>query len=219
MVLSPTFGKPAPPAGRDSDDCTSQKSSAVALRTVSVGCRRNGSLCSSGSVRRKRALSERNQNNVQASPAHVYGRLALLNGEHMGMDVIGRKAVNASGEYYRASVWCWRPLHELLVRLCGDLLSNEMLERMEYNSGAGPEDPAVCHEIATRLRSWLLSFDDDVYFLKEPPKGVTAESMVMDLFGQVSGATLSGPGDYYIKRDRVEEFANFVESSGGFAVW
>lgn len=137
----------------------------------------------------------------------------------MGMDVVGRKAATAVGEYFRASVWCWRPLHELLAKLCGDLLTEDVLSGMEMNEGAGPDNSEICKQISARLKDWLSSFDDDVYFLENLPQGDTPESLVSSLLQQFSGMELRGQGDYYIERERIEEFARFVESSGGFEVW
>ena len=33
----------------------------------------------------------------------------------MGMDVYGNKPRCSKGEYFRASVWSWRPIHGLIV--------------------------------------------------------------------------------------------------------
>ncbi len=137
----------------------------------------------------------------------------------MGMDVYGRNAADVAGEYFRASVWSWRPLQELLKDLCGDLLSEDLLHGMQFNEGMGPEDPAICQEIARRIRDWLSSSDDAAYFLREMPEGGTPESLVMELLGRTGGVAVSSQEDYYIDREHIEAFANFVESSGGFAVW
>ena len=34
----------------------------------------------------------------------------------MGMDVIGRKPKNKTGEYFRANVWSYRPIHFLCMK-------------------------------------------------------------------------------------------------------
>ena len=44
----------------------------------------------------------------------------------MGMDVVGRNPSTEAGKYFRANVWSWRPIHNLIVQLCSDLLDEEM---------------------------------------------------------------------------------------------
>ena len=44
------------------------------------------------------------------------------------------------GGYFRANVWSWRPIHDLMQKLCSDFLDEEVLEHMGYNDGAGPKD-------------------------------------------------------------------------------
>ena len=99
----------------------------------------------------------------------------------MGMDVIGRNAVDVSGEHFRASVWSWRPLHELMKKLCSDLVDDRCLDDMQFNCGAGPKDPRVCKTMSARFRAWLASWKDDAYFLEEAPTIETPEGMVFGL--------------------------------------
>ena len=69
----------------------------------------------------------------------------------MGMDVEGRNPTAEAGKYFRANVWAWRPIHALIHELCSDLLDEETLEGMAYNSGAGPADHETCAEMASRF--------------------------------------------------------------------
>src|SRR5947209_5860046 len=73
----------------------------------------------------------------------------------MGMDVFGRKPTSEAGEYFRANVWGWGPIHALMVELCSDLLGEGLLDQLAYNNGAGPADPDTCTEIANRFGRWL----------------------------------------------------------------
>ena len=38
---------------------------------------------------------------------------------------------------------------------CSDLIDSKLLERMDWNSGYGPEDSGVCIEMANRFEAWL----------------------------------------------------------------
>jgi hypothetical protein len=60
----------------------------------------------------------------------------------MGMDVVGRQPTSAAGRYFQTSVWSWRPIQDLIVRLCFDLLDDDTLVGISYNDGAGPEGQA-----------------------------------------------------------------------------
>lgn len=136
----------------------------------------------------------------------------------MGMDVIGRNAVNATGEYFRASVWSWRPLHELIRGLCGDLLDEEVMTRMQWNDGAGPDDPSVCKKMAERFKAWLATFDDEEYYLESEPTGETPEGAVAEMM-QHLGIEIVGERNYSIDREMLESWTEFLNCCGGFQVY
>ena len=73
----------------------------------------------------------------------------------MGMDVVGRNPSAEAGEYFRANVWSWRPIHDLIVQLCSDLLDEETLVGIGYNDGAGPADQTTCSGMANRFERWM----------------------------------------------------------------
>lgn len=160
-------------------------------------------------------------NNVQASPAQVYGMLANLDGGLVGMDVFGRNAVDRAGEYFRASIWTWRALLELVARLCSDLVDERCLYDMQFNCGAGPRDPWVCRTMSERFRDWLSSWQDDTYFLEQTPTDETPESALMGLLEQQCPGCQVVPlrSDYWVERDELEAWTTFLERCGGFAVW
>src|SRR4029078_1957623 len=69
----------------------------------------------------------------------------------MGMDVFGKVPTKECGEYFRASIWTWSVILNHMSELCGDVLGHELINAMEYNSGAGPDDQNTCTEIAARF--------------------------------------------------------------------
>ena len=73
----------------------------------------------------------------------------------MGMDVVGKGPLNEAGEYFRANVWAWRPIHDLIHELCSDLLGDEILMGMGFNQGAGPDSQDICNEMAFRFEQWM----------------------------------------------------------------
>ncbi|HEV2971033.1 MAG TPA: hypothetical protein VGY55_13755 [Pirellulales bacterium] len=69
----------------------------------------------------------------------------------MGMDVVDRNPSSPSGKYFQASIWSWRPIHDLILRLCFDLLDDETLVGISDNDGAGPHEQTTCTEMANRF--------------------------------------------------------------------
>jgi hypothetical protein len=43
----------------------------------------------------------------------------------------------------------------VVVRLCSDLLDEEMLVGIGYNARAGPNDQPTCAEMAIRFENWM----------------------------------------------------------------
>ena len=73
----------------------------------------------------------------------------------MGMDVYGREPLTKEGEYFRANVWSWRPLRDLIELTCDDVLTQDMLHKISFNDGYGPECQDVCNDMADRLDAWI----------------------------------------------------------------
>jgi hypothetical protein len=71
------------------------------------------------------------------------------------MDVIGRNPSSSAGEDFGANLWSWRPIQDLIIRLCSNLLDDETLVGLGYNDGQGPSKQATCTEMATRFERWM----------------------------------------------------------------
>ena len=66
----------------------------------------------------------------------------------MGMDVFGRKATSADGEYFRRNVWGWHPLATLCEDLAPEITS--ACQHWHSNDGDGL-DAVKATELADRL--------------------------------------------------------------------
>ena len=134
------------------------------------------------------------------------------------MDVYGKNPTATSGEYFRASIWTWPAIHEITVRLCHDLLGDELVEAIQYNDGFGPDDGELCREMARRIRKWL----------KGNPNG---HSVFVEhectLAGQVEAQLAKAgfqvrPGSETSSRtadaEHLHDWIDFLEHCGGFAV-
>ena len=72
----------------------------------------------------------------------------------MGMDVCGRQPTADAGECFRANVWAWRPIHDLIGRLCSDLLDPALMgAELDGRSGDGL---LSAYRVDTELlREWI----------------------------------------------------------------
>jgi hypothetical protein len=136
----------------------------------------------------------------------------------MGMDVFGKKPTSEKGEYFRASVWEWRPIHELICELCSDLVDEATLSAMQWNGGAGPSAPDTCIAMAKRFEPWLARFQGETYVLRKQIVENTPESMAMGLLTQIPDVKIVSPSYYSVERETLVEWMDFLTCCGGFEV-
>jgi trans-aconitate methyltransferase len=134
----------------------------------------------------------------------------------MGMDVFGKAPKSEAGAYFRANIWSWRPIHELIEQ--SNVLPQKMVEDMSFNDGAGPgEQQALL--LAAALESMLEGMDDDNEFmLSSEIDGPVAA--ILSHFKEQGIEIVSPRGPVYSATvDHVREFVTFCRESGGFEVW
>lgn len=133
------------------------------------------------------------------------------------MDVYGKNPTSENGKYFRATIWSWPVIHQMMETACRDLLSKELLKAMEYNDGAGPDDRATCEEIAKRLEVLVSAADDALV----PETGQVELNSIED----VTSAVVGGEQDdrlqfaYTTRKSLVAEWIEFLRHCGGFSVW
>ena len=139
----------------------------------------------------------------------------------MGMDVYGVKPVSETGEYFRASIWMWRPIWERMALLCGDLLNEELLIGMAHNTGWGPKSQETCNKIASRLEVWLAEDSRDEFFLENDKSTlrVTLDGRLVSDKELAAEPKLETKSPYAVSREELQEFIDFLRSCGGFCVW
>lgn len=130
----------------------------------------------------------------------------------MGMDVFGRNPKNSDGEYFRANVWSWRPIHSLICHIAKDLFDEETLESMAFNDGAGLETQEECDLLADRFNMWLENNVDGVV--------IEQSAVRVDDCGRFLGRDSSDPGrsPYQTSDDHIKSFVAFLRGCGGFRV-
>lgn len=74
------------------------------------------------------------------------------------MDVHGKDPINKTGEYFRASVWSWRPIAEIILAVNEKYklgFPDEFLRSIHYNNGAGLLTQEDCNTLANFMEVYI----------------------------------------------------------------
>ena len=112
----------------------------------------------------------------------------------MGMDVYGRNPDSDAGTYFRASVWGWYPILDLIADT--GIFTEEEISLMGTNEGAGPEDAETAIRLADALELMIAGARPDGEFLSTSDRsmsgtGAVARGMLEMLGAKTDGTTLS----------------------------
>jgi hypothetical protein len=135
----------------------------------------------------------------------------------MGMDVNGRNPSSHAGEYFRANVWSWPPIHALITELCSDLLDAETLKEMAFNDGAGPQDQKTCTEMAKRFEQWMEHHTEGHGL--ESDLQVTEDGRFVSTVELAQNPDLETVSPYEVNDEHLKEWIEFLRHCGGFEVW
>ena len=136
----------------------------------------------------------------------------------MGMDVTGRNPDSPAGEYFRANVWSWRPIHALIIELCSDLLDEATIESIGYNDGGGPGDQQTCTEMATRFELWMEHHVQGLE-LDLPDARVTEDGFFVTEEQLAENPGIKTRPAYGVEDEHLKEWIEFLRHCGGFEVW
>lgn len=135
----------------------------------------------------------------------------------MGMDVYG-----ASGNYFRANCWSWRPIVEAIYESSGyDIIDSELMAGMGFNDGKGLQDAESCNELANTLEDWV----ETNVTTKYQPDGLAGICDVIKGTGRMATQADIEEGvevesAYWTDKDHLLEFVSFLRECGeGFEVW
>jgi len=134
----------------------------------------------------------------------------------MGMDVYGKAPKSDVGEYFRANIWSWRPIHELIEK--ANVLPPDIIEGMSFNDGYGPEEPQALL-LAAALENMVDGMDDENEFMLSSEVDGPVAALLSQF--QQQGIELISPRGPVYSTDvaHVREFIEFCRESGGFEVW
>ena len=142
------------------------------------------------------------------------------------------------GEYFRNNVWWWRPLWAFISVVCDDILTEEDVERGEYNDGHEINEEKA-KVISERLQLYIDNGDAERWG-KERQETLDAqedeECNICDGTGNRQEPPETGAGDvkcngcqgkgtvrpfntqYPFDIENVQEFIKFAAQSGGFTI-
>lgn len=134
----------------------------------------------------------------------------------MGMDVYGRKPSAPAGEYFRATIWAWHPIHALIVELCSDFLSEKMLRKLAFNDGAGPRSQKTCTKMAQRFEQWMERHTEGHEL--ESELQVTKEGRFVPDEELAENPDLETFSPFEVDDDHLKMWIEFLRHCGGFRV-
>ena len=140
----------------------------------------------------------------------------------MGMDIYGINPDSDAGTYFRASVWGWYPILDLIADT--GIFTEEEIEMMGMNEGAGAKDAETAIRLADALETMISGARPDGEFLSTSDRstkgtGAVARGVLEMLGGKTDGTTMSPDAPVFSADvEFVKEFIEFSRHSGGFRI-
>lgn len=157
---------------------------------------------------------------------------------------------NNPGVYFRANLWSWRPIAEV-IEYCNNVMGLNLPETflggMHYNSGAGLDTQAECHNLADAIDSMIDSkfdgweyigtnyklyarkvvdqegriFEENLYnnpeLVQELEQHLGDEMFVKD--GKFEYKGIEYNTAHATSLSHLREFVTFLRECGGFEIW
>jgi hypothetical protein len=156
----------------------------------------------------------------------------------MGMDVYGRKPKNGDGEYFRANVWGWRPIHALCVHAIDKFQLGFNTDYLGSNDGRGLRSQGQCDKLADALDKIVSDLENNLmdtemsqYFkiFDHPQYGKGIEmsapgGMMCDDQGrfispdEAKKNNIKTHSPYSIEISYLREWIKFLRNCGGFEI-
>ncbi len=135
----------------------------------------------------------------------------------MGMDVSGRKPKNKDGEYFRANIWSWRPIHERCEEVNSLYNLGLDMNGWSFNDGNGFTTQEECDKLADAIESRGvedLVWDGGMYV--HPETGTFLKSTKVRTYCEEDRKRLSA---WKTSAPHLAEFVKFLRNCGGFEIW
>jgi len=137
---------------------------------------------------------------------------------NMGFDLMGQKAKNKKGEYFRNNVWWWRNLWIFVTLNCQRILTKEEMDYGNWNDGKKIVKQKA-ERIVMKLKETIKNGQ-----AKEFEKQITEVQKAAiennkKLKGGASDPEFDFSEHYPFTVENLKEFIEFVENSGGFRIF
>jgi hypothetical protein len=146
--------------------------------------------------------------------------LAAIEGEGhvMGMDLIGLKPANKTGEYFYNTVWYWLPLWVYVAEECSDILNERDVTLGASNSGHRISRTKAS-AIGKRLDSLLRTGKTQAYAKRLTDRKLSrSKAPALSNVRTVAKALGVTAGRQAFTVENVRQFADFCVASGGFEI-
>jgi hypothetical protein len=131
----------------------------------------------------------------------------------MGYDISGRRPTNAEGEYFRANIFDWPPVAQLIIDLCPQE-AQAVGRGLFFNEGGGLDADDTAKLVA-RLRRLIADGSVAAYCRgprKRNPGDAIADAMSSRFPDAVTAPQQQNP------IETLERFLRFAAASGGFVI-
>ena len=152
----------------------------------------------------------------------------------MGFDIYGEQPTEEIGEYFRNSVWWWKPLWQYICQIAANVLTEKDKEMGWFNDGH-LIDKQKAEQIAALLHEEIKSDRAEMYVVKymDTLKALPKETCDIckgtgtrnDQYVQGTCNACHGEGKrtawashYPINLENIADFAEFCAASGGFTI-
>ena len=123
------------------------------------------------------------------------------------------------GAYFRASIWSWAPIHQLISKANENfylkhneyLFDQKELAEMSLNMGSGPDNQSTCDILADYIDVWMEHHTDGAA-LESPIKVKDDGTIVVGKGGDNLKSA------YSVDDEHLKEWVNFLRHCGGFMV-
>jgi hypothetical protein len=152
------------------------------------------------------------------------------------------------GAYFRANIWAWRPIAEIIVHVSniyGLKFEDDILENLHHNSGQGLKNSEDCLKLADAIESFLNSDFQDaeiiavnygwyehqvVYESGHVGYRSTSDDLTNKISNQMEGILFMNDNEFEIDGfkyrvphsvsiEHVNEFITFLRNCNGFEIW
>jgi len=135
----------------------------------------------------------------------------------MGYDLFGNAPKSEDGGYFRANIWSWPSIMELVEEV--KILPRDVVDGMYWNDGQEVSS-SQAQMLADAIESYIGEIDDEMEYVATQANNITKLGTALLGALQSSGVDIQGEPalPYSTNASHIKEFIKFCRESGGFQV-